>query len=193
MARIREFDTDAATEAAMVAFRERGFEGTSVQDLVDATGVGRGSLYAAFGSKEGLYLAAVDRYRQRYAVPLVELLRCGGPVRDLVREVMVDLVDEIVRDGNRLACLVVSAATERARHDGQVAERLLALTRSLEDALTDVIAEAQARGEVSTDRDARDRARFLLTTMQGIRVMGAIDPDRAHLTASADMALMVLD
>lgn len=193
MARIREFDADAATEAAMVAFREHGFDGTSIQDLVDATGVGRGSLYAAFGSKEGLYLAAVDRYRERYAVPLVALLHCGGPVHDLIRQVMVDIVDEIVRDGNRLACLVVSAATERVRHDDQVGERVLALTGSLEDALTDVIAEAQARGEIPVNRDPRDQARFLVMTMQGIRVMGAIDPDRAHLMASVDVALSCLD
>jgi TetR/AcrR family transcriptional repressor of nem operon len=63
MARLREFDTDAAVDAAVEVFRTRGYDATSIQDLVDATGVGRGSLYAAFDSKEGIYRAALERYR----------------------------------------------------------------------------------------------------------------------------------
>lgn len=78
MARTREFDTDAVVASAMEAFRRTGYEGTSMRDLSEATGLGSGSLYAAFGSKEGLYLAALDLYRRSYAVPLTELLRSGG-------------------------------------------------------------------------------------------------------------------
>ncbi len=117
MARTREFDTEKAVEAAMNAFRLNGYDGTSIQDLVDATGVGRGSLYAAFGSKEGLYLAAMDRYRAYYALPLVELLRDGAPGWELLREVLVAAVDEIVCDGSRRACLMVGAAVGRIADD----------------------------------------------------------------------------
>jgi TetR/AcrR family transcriptional repressor of nem operon len=88
MARVREFDTEAAVEAAMQVFWCRGYEATSVQDLVDATGVGRGSLYAAFGSKEGLYLAALDRYREQLAAPMLDAVRSGKPVRTVVRDVL---------------------------------------------------------------------------------------------------------
>ncbi|MFS4094225.1 TetR/AcrR family transcriptional regulator [Streptomyces sp. AF1A] len=193
MARVREFDTEAAVEAAMSAFRRKGFEGTSVQDLVDATKVGRGSLYAAFGSKEGLYRAAVDRYRERYADPLVEVLRSGAPARELLREVFVDLVDEIVRDGSRQACLIVSAASERIRYDAEVGRSVRGATGALEDALTDLIAEAQKQGQVGESKGARDLARFFVATMQGLRVMGAIEPDRRSLMASVEVALSSLD
>jgi TetR/AcrR family transcriptional repressor of nem operon len=193
MARTREFDTDAAIDAAMGAFRRKGYEGTSIQDLVEATGLGRGSLYAAFGSKDGLYLAALDLYRERYAVPLVQMLRDVTPARELIREVMVGLVDEIVGDGSRQACLIVGAAMERVHRDSTVAERLRATTGSLEDALLDVIVGAQGRGEVSAKRDALALARFLVLNMQGLRVMGAINPDRTALTASAEIALTCLD
>ncbi|MFF3564977.1 TetR/AcrR family transcriptional regulator [Streptomyces sp. NPDC002574] len=193
MARVREFDTETAVDAAMNAFRRKGYEGTSVQDLVDATGVGRGSLYAAFGSKEGLYLAAMDRYRERYALPLVELLRGGAPARELLREALVATVDGVVRDGGRQACLIVGATTERVAHDTKVAAHVRSTTTSLEDALRDVIAEAQEDGQLSSTRDARDLARFLLVTMQGLKVMGAVNPDRASLMAAAEAALSVLD
>ncbi|MFE5140561.1 TetR/AcrR family transcriptional regulator [Streptomyces fagopyri] len=193
MARTREFDTDAVVAAAMEAFRRTGYEGTSMRDLAEATGLGSGSIYAAFGSKEGLYLAALDLYRQSYAVPLTDLLRSGGDVREVIREVFVGAVDEIARDGSRLACLVVAAAMERARDDVRVGQRLRSTTRSLELALFDVIAEGQLRGRISSERAAGDLAAFLVTSLQGLRVMGAIDPDRAALTRSAEVALGCLD
>ncbi|MFC8244553.1 TetR/AcrR family transcriptional regulator [Streptomyces chartreusis] len=193
MARTREFDVDAAVSAAMEAFRRTGYEGTSMRDLAEATGLGSGSIYAAFGSKEGLYLAALDLYRQRYALPLIDLLRSGNDARDVIREVFVGSVDEIVKDGSRRACLIVAAAMERARGDAQVAARLRSTTQALELALFDVIAEGQVRGQVPADRSAADLARFLVASLQGLRVMGAIDPDRAALTRSAEVALGCLD
>ncbi|WP_329130192.1 TetR/AcrR family transcriptional regulator [Streptomyces sp. NBC_01476] len=193
MARTREFDTTAAVEAAMAAFRRTGYEGTSIQDLVEATGLGRGSIYGAFGSKEGLYLAALDLYRERFARPLVELLQEGAPARELIREVLVGAVDEIVRDGSRHACLIVGAATERAHLDLDVRDRLRDTARSLEAAFFEVIVRAQESGELPGRRGAADLARFLVTSLQGLRVMGAIEPDRAALTASAEVALAALD
>jgi TetR/AcrR family transcriptional repressor of nem operon len=192
MARLREFDTDAAIDAAVVVFRQHGYEGTSIQHLVAATGIGRGSLYAAFDNKEGLYLAAVDRYRQNYADPLIELMGCGAPARELIREMLVGLVDEIVKDGTHQACLIVSAATERIHHDAQVAQRVRATTQALEDAFTALIATAQASGGLSAAGDPRDVARFLVMTTHGLRVSGAINPDRKWLMSSVDVAMQSL-
>jgi TetR/AcrR family transcriptional repressor of nem operon len=192
MSRTREFDTDVAVAAAMSVFRQKGYEGASMRDLAEATGLGSGSLYAAFGSKEGLYLAALDLYRQRYATPLIDMLRSGHDARAVIREAFVSAVDDIARDGDHQACLIVGAAMERAHHDLRVAERLRSTTRSLELALFDVIAEGQLRGQISADRNANDLAAFLVTSLQGLRVMGAIDPDRAALMRSAEVALSCL-
>ena len=86
MARSREFDTGKAVDAAIELFRRRGFEGVSIQEIVAATGIGRGSLYAAFGSKEGIYHAALERYRAVYADPLTELLACRPVHAAVARE-----------------------------------------------------------------------------------------------------------
>jgi TetR/AcrR family transcriptional repressor of nem operon len=192
VARLREFDLDAAVAAAMDAFRRNGYEGTSMRDLTDATGLGSGSLYAAFGSKDGLYLAALDFYRQRYAAPLTELLKAADDAREVIRAIFTGAVDEIVKDGRRMACLIAGAALERAHHDPRVAERLQATTRSLESAFFDTIAEAQLRGQIPPGRSPADLAAFLVTTLQGLRVMGAVDPDRAALTRSAEVAMQCL-
>ncbi|MEW2548167.1 TetR/AcrR family transcriptional regulator [Streptomyces sp. NPDC047002] len=193
MARSREFDADAAVEAAMSAFRRAGYAGTSIQDLVDATGVGRGSLYAAFGSKEGLYLAALDRYRERYAQPLVALLDGCVGVRAVIREVLVGVVDATVRDGDREACLVIAAATELAHREPAVRDRLRRTVKSLEEALSELVARGQAAGEIPAARSAAATARLLVTVIQGLRVVGAVRPDRAALMETVDSALACLD
>ncbi|MCG5466139.1 TetR/AcrR family transcriptional regulator [Micromonospora sp. NPDC053740] len=193
MARTREFDLDAAVDAAMDVFRRKGYEGTSMRDLSEATGLGSGSIYAAFGSKDGLYLAVLDLYRQRYATPMVDLLRSGNDPRAVIREVFIGAVDDITGDGRYLSCLIVGASMERAHQDVRVAERLRSTTQSLELALYDLLAEAQLRGQITTDRSATDLAGFLVTSLQGLRVMGAINPDRAALTRYAEVALTCLN
>jgi TetR/AcrR family transcriptional repressor of nem operon len=192
MARTREFDTDHAVGAAVKTFRSKGFAGSSIQDLVEATGVGRGSLYAAFGDKDGLYLAAVQRYRRDYAEPLLELLGTGAPARTLIRQTLDGLVDEILRDGEQQACLIVSASVDRFHGDARVAQCIRATTDGLEDALTRVVADGQDRGELTSSQDPRDLARFLLATIHGLRVTGAINPDRRWLTSVVEVAIAAL-
>ncbi|HTF07294.1 MAG TPA: TetR family transcriptional regulator [Asanoa sp.] len=192
MARTREFDLDTVVDAAMRVFRTKGYEGASMRDLAEATGLGSGSLYAAFGSKEGLYLASLDRYRQHYATPLVDILRSGSDFREVIRAVFVGVIDDIVTDGQRMACLIVGAAVERAHFDARVVDRLRSTTQSLEMALYDLLAEAQVRGQIPADSSARDLAGFLMTSIQGLRVMGAINSDRAALMRSAEVALSCL-
>ncbi|WP_431964918.1 TetR/AcrR family transcriptional regulator [Actinacidiphila sp. bgisy160] len=192
MARTREFDTEAAVTAAMQAFRRTGYGGTSVRDLANAMEIGSGSIYAAFGSKEGLYLAALDLYRRRYALPFIEMLRAGGDARETIRAAFAAVIDEVTCGPGQASCLIVGAAMERAHSDAQVAERLRATTQLLELTLFEVIAEAQGRGEIPAGQSAADLAGFLAMAFQGLRVMGAINPDRAALTRAAEVALNCL-
>ncbi|WP_433304511.1 TetR/AcrR family transcriptional regulator [Actinoplanes sp. CA-030573] len=193
MARTREFDTDAAVEQAMQLFWCRGFEATSIQDLVEATGVQRGSLYAAFGSKEGLYLAALDRYRQQLSRPLIDALRAGEPVRPLLRATLLSLVDAAVAANGTRCCLIVGAALERLPVDTDVATRVRDTVTAIEDALHDALAAAQQQGHLHTYHDPRALARFFVMTIQGLRVLGVVQPDRTTLTDAVDTALTTLD
>ncbi len=143
----------------MNAFRRNGYDGTSIQHPVEATGVGRDSQYAAFGSEEGLYLTAMDRCRQYYALPLVEFPRQGASGLELLRYVLVAAIDEIVRDDSRLACLTVGAVAGRIARDPQASSPVQSTADMLEDALHQVIAEAQADGHLSDRRDPRELAR----------------------------------
>ncbi|GLW11523.1 hypothetical protein Misp01_66510 [Microtetraspora sp. NBRC 13810] len=102
-------------------------------------------------------------------------------------------METILRDGREQSCLIVGAAAEGLCRDPEVAARVEATTSSLEDALTEMIAAAQTGGELSDARDARGLARFVMTTMHGLRVMGAINPDRRYLMSVAEAALCGLN
>jgi TetR/AcrR family transcriptional repressor of nem operon len=193
VARTREFDTEAAVERAMDLFWSRGFAATSVQDLVDATGVGRGSLYAAFGSKEGLYLAALDRYREQLAVPMVTALRSGAPVRDVVRGLLEGLAAQAVADQQRRGCLMVNAATERCPGDPTVARRVRDTVAANEAALVEALTAARAAGQLGADKDPVALARFLVAVTHGLRVTGVITPEPPVLRDVVEVALGCLD
>lgn len=193
MARTREFDTEAAVERAMDLFWSRGFAATSVQDLVDATGIGRGSLYAAFGSKEGLYLAALDRYREQLAVPMVAALRSGAPVRDVVRGLLEGLAAQAVADQERRGCLMVNAATERCAEDPTVARRVRDTVAANEAALVEALTAARAAGQLAPGKDPVALARFLVAVTHGLRVTGVITPEPQVLRDVVEVALGCLD
>jgi len=100
VARTKEFDPDSALRAAMDLFWRKGYEATSMQDLVDGLGIGRGSIYATFGSKHELYLRALDRYAEQSDVRALDRLSRSGPalpvVREFVRAFLADALTEAV-------------------------------------------------------------------------------------------------
>ncbi len=192
MARPREFDPDQAVDNALEIFWRRGYKATSVQDLVEATGVQRGSLYAAFGSKAGLFDAAMDRYMAEYSAPRM-LENEDRPIREALTELLDALVDTAVTDKSRRGCFITNTAVELTPHDRAVAKKVARNLGDLEDVLTRRLADAQAKGEVRADREPRALARFLVGSVQGLRVMSKVTPDRERLRDIADIVLASLD
>jgi TetR/AcrR family transcriptional repressor of nem operon len=97
MARPKEFDKDEALQKAMNVFWCRGFEATSMQDVVDAMGIKRQSLYDTFGGKHQLYLAALDRYRAEQDAKLLALLGTPGPVKEKLRKLFYEVIEVSIR------------------------------------------------------------------------------------------------
>src|ERR1700709_331625 len=106
MARNRSFDLESTVAAASEVFRREGYAGASMRDLSQATGLGSGSLYAAFGSKDGLYLAALDQYREKYAHALIEQLSEEPDPAVAIRGAFTASVDLMVDDARSRSCLI---------------------------------------------------------------------------------------
>ncbi|WP_131737474.1 TetR/AcrR family transcriptional regulator [Actinomadura roseirufa] len=192
MARTREFDTEAAVAAAMEVFRSRGYEATSIQDLVEATGIGRGSLYAAFGSKDGLYERALRHYSAGSLRTMAGRLDRDAPIREILRDLLLALVDDTVGDPDRRGCLMTNTAVERLPGDA-VAGRIVGESF---DRVAGLVEEAlrhgRARGELPPDADVTALSDFVTTTIQGLRVQGKAGADRRRLAAVVDTALRAL-
>ncbi|MEU1194884.1 TetR/AcrR family transcriptional regulator [Streptomyces sp. NPDC005813] len=194
MARTKEFDPDAALRAALELFWRRGYEATSMADLVEHLGIGRASLYATFGSKHELYLKAFDRYEQTGLTRIVGELSRPGPALPAVRAVVRSYATEAAHEElRRSGCLVTNTAAELAPHDPASARRVERNWDQLETVLHTALARAQAQGELPRGRDPLALARMLLVLMQGLRVVGKASSDPARVRDAAEQALALLD
>jgi TetR/AcrR family transcriptional repressor of nem operon len=192
MSRTKEFDPDAVLQKALELFWDRGYEATSMADLVEHLGIARASIYATFGGKHELYVRALDRYVQGRDPRLVEMLSQPGPVLPAVRALVEAYAAESVCDARRRGCMVVSAAVELMSRDPQAARRVEASWDTLETALTSALTRARAQGEIGAEKDPRALARFLLVLLQGMRVLGHAHPDPGRVQDAAAQALTVL-
>ncbi|MGA5038081.1 TetR/AcrR family transcriptional regulator [Streptomyces capoamus] len=194
MARTKEFDPDAALQSALELFWRRGYEATSMADLVEHLGIGKASLYATFGSKHELYLRALDRYEQSGLAPIVHELSRPGPalpaVRALVRRYAREAADQRLR---LQGCMVTNTAAELAPHDPAAARRVERNWDQLETLLHSALVRARGQGELPADRDPLALARALLVLMQGLRVVGKASADPARVRDAAEQALTLLD
>ncbi|MFC9650765.1 MULTISPECIES: TetR/AcrR family transcriptional regulator [unclassified Streptomyces] len=194
MARTKEFDPDAALQAALELFWRRGYEATSMTDLVEHLGIGRASIYATFGSKHELYLKAMDRYTETRDPFLLAELSQPGPALPAVREVVRRFAAEAASPEGRLTgCFVTNAAAELAPHDPVVARRVEISWEHVETPLHSALVRAQAQGELPEGRDPRALARMLFVLLQGVRIVGKASDDPARVRGAAEQALALLD
>ncbi|MGW3441008.1 TetR/AcrR family transcriptional regulator [Streptomyces bacillaris] len=194
MARTKEFDPDAALQSALELFWRRGYEATSIADLVEHLDIGRASIYATFGNKHELYLKALDRYAEgRDAVLLDELSQPGDAlpaVRAVVRRFAAEAGSEDVR---LKGCLVTNTAVELAPHEAASARRVGSSWDRFETLLHSALVRAQAQGELAEGRDPRALARMVLVLLQGVRVVGKASGDTARVRDAVEQALSLLE
>ncbi len=192
MTRTKEFDPDVAVAAAIDIFWARGYANTSMQDLVDELGLNRGSIYGTFGSKHELFVTALTRYCELAPQPLLDALAQDGPLLPRLRTTLVRLVDADLTDPERKGCLLVNAAMETLPGDTDTTELFARTTGTIRIAFESAIRRAIADGELRRELAPADAAAFLLTTLQGLRVMAKASDDRKALVATVDLALRAL-
>ena len=193
MARPREFDEDRVLDAVMETFWRKGYEGTSAQDLVDATGLGRGSLYAAYANKDGLFEQALLRYRKRAQGHVDQLREPGSPIERL-RELTQGIVDADLEASEKRGCLATNSAIEMASRDPRVADLVRQNFNILMRGIEETIKRGQKAGEIRTNADAETLALFVFNAVQGLRVLTSTASlkDRERLTAIIDQTLAAL-
>ncbi|MEV0197666.1 TetR family transcriptional regulator [Nonomuraea sp. NPDC050691] len=192
MARTKEFDPDAALDAALELFWERGYESTSMADLVERLGIGRASLYATFGGKHELYMKALERYLERRDPSPIEALSQPGPALPAIRRLVESYARESSTEEGKRGCMIANAAAELLPRDEEVCRFVDRNWEGLETALTSALIRARAQGELDAGKDPRTLARFLIVVLQGMRLMGKASPDPARMRDAAAHALSLL-
>jgi AcrR family transcriptional regulator len=165
--RPREFDRGMALEAAMLAFWRKGFAATSMNDLCDAMDVRSPSLYAAFGSKEALYLEAIQHYVEVYGPPVWDGLAEGATARAGVQNVLLAATESLpeshVTPGGCMAALA-AVCDEWPAGIAQVVRKIRSeMLRVLRSRLEAGV----ANGELPTTADIEGLSRFYLSVYQG--------------------------
>ncbi|MFI7641347.1 TetR/AcrR family transcriptional regulator [Nonomuraea sp. NPDC049400] len=192
MGRPREFSDEAVVDAAMAVFWEKGYEATSTQDLCERTGLGRGSLYNAFGSKHRLYEEAIRRYAETKAEAQLAMLAETGSVRERLRDLMLGVIDADMADPGRRGCLALNAATESSGRTTAVAGLVRRQFADLEQALCRLVEIGQSTGELSSERAPLQVARAFQCAYYGLRVLAKVTDDRNALLDVVEGAIAAL-
>lgn len=192
MARPIEFDPTQVLDEAMKLFWCQGYEATSTQSLTEVMGIKPGSLYNTFKDKHTLYLRALDRYQDTVGSCSFAVLAETASGKEAIKRFFADLVEETVSDPNRRGCFMLNAIIETSAHDPEVAQRAEKAMHAGEAIFLKVLERAQRAGEIGGWHDLKPLATFLMATVQGVRVMGKVNPNRAVLNGIVAVALSTL-
>ncbi|NOK20081.1 TetR/AcrR family transcriptional regulator [Corallococcus carmarthensis] len=189
MARPRTFDEAQVLRAVRDQFWNKGYAATSMDDLMQATGLGKGSLYGAFGDKHQLFLKVFDAY----CVSSVEAVKktLEGPdagALERLRQYLLGVATASAAPANRRGCLLGRGTAELAAQDAQVADRALETFRGLEAAFVRCLEQARAHGDLAAQADPRKLGAMLLAVMRGLEAVGKAGMDEASLRGMVETA-----
>ncbi|SDD06250.1 TetR/AcrR family transcriptional regulator [Glycomyces harbinensis] len=188
MGRPKNFEPDVAVARAMEAFWSNGYAGTSPADLAEATGVGKGSLYHAFGSKRELFGKALDLYGSAGSELTDEYLNEPGTAKERIRAYLVFLVETDISSPARRGCLAANTALELGGRDDEATRAVARMTDETIRLLAERLRKGQREGDVAPEVDPDAQAHFLMNTLVGLRVM-AKTHDGPALRGIIDTAL----
>lgn len=193
MARPKEFEPDEALEKAMQTFWAQGYHDTSVRDLVRSTGVNQYGLYSTFDDKHGLFLAALDRYRDKVTSVILRELQIDESGRVAIRRAF-DRILSITRETNgHSGCLMCTTAVELAPFDEKAAAKVADHMELLRGAFQDAIERAQRTGEISNNKDPRALAEFLTTTVYSVGLLMRSGAGDAYVKRHVETALEIVE
>ena len=190
--RPRQFELGDAARNAMHVFWDRGYEGASLPDLIQGTGLSRGSLYKAFGDKKGLLLAALDIYCAHALKVTADTLSQSGTARQAIHESMLRHARSSSGEEGRRGCMLVAVANELVALEPEVGQRIARMLHRTQQLYASAIIRGQAAGEFG-EGDEQAMAHFLVCQIEGMRVLGKTGASDADMIALVGRSMRLLD
>ena len=182
----KSFDEEDVLAKAMHVFWDKGYDSASISDLVDCTGINKGSLYNTFGGKKQLFVKALLKYDQEVRRALLAELEALDDPKKAISTLLDNLVEETIEDSQKKGCFLINTASEIATHEGEVIEIVTRGLNEMEAFLRRCIEVGQVRDDFSSDLDPKATATALLGVIVAIRVLGRGVFDRPALETIAD-------
>ena len=192
MGRPREFDAGSALDQAMEVFWRHGYEGATIAQLTDAMGINPPSLYAAFGNKEGLLKAALDRYSAKRAAWMDEVLS-ASTARDVAERMLMGIADTQTDPANPPGCLLVQGGLACGTGSENVPFELAARRALTEDQIRERFIRAKSEGDLKETADPVALARYLSAVSVGMGVMASSGADREALRQVAAVSVEAIE
>jgi TetR/AcrR family transcriptional repressor of nem operon len=180
VARPRNFDEATVLDDAVRTFWQNGFDATAVETLCAAMNLSPGSLYAAFGGKRELFLAALDRYMDQVSTDAIQRISAPASGMEGIRAYFSNLTNAIAEGRRRRGCFLTNSLIELGERDPAVAEKIMLNLTRLETAFAGALTRASAAGEIKADPGAKS-ASFLVSVVQGLNVLANTRPSRSTL------------
>ena len=190
MARPRSFDPDEALDLARDVFWQKGFQGTSLDDITAATGLAKPSLYAAFGDKSALFLKVLDRYHQRIVANAERAINEGPSARDAIERWLTGFVPFCSGAKGSRGCLSVNTTADGASDQKEVRKRVQRFNRKLEELLADRLRTDRAQFAAGFDPDSAAQA--IMAMYLGLMVLAKDAPDAARVRAALNQVMKLL-
>ena len=188
----KSFDEDIAVEKAMQVFWKKGFDSASISDLIEGTGVNRGSLYNAFGGKQPLFVKALLKYDVDRQAMLASLEALDDP-KKAVSTFFDSIVAKTVADQHHKGCFMFNTALDISTHDDEVKEIVTNGVKAIEAFFRRSIEVGQARGDIRKSVEAKTTANTLVALTVAIRVLGRGVFAEAALQEIADEAKRLIE
>jgi TetR/AcrR family transcriptional regulator, transcriptional repressor for nem operon len=189
----KQFDVNEVLDKAMQAFWSRGYAATSMQDLVDCTGINRGSLYSTYRDKHELFLAALRMYDNTLrGKRLADLESRYGP-REAIRQLFLAFTLQVSEKGGNRGCFLTNTALELAAHDPEARDVVAHAQKEMEAFFARMIRKGKGQGEVAPHVKPAETASGLLASLIGLVVLTRSRPERALLRTIVDDAVRRLD
>jgi len=192
--RPRAFDEERALDAAMDVFWQEGYNDTSLQSLLKATGLSKSSLYQTFGSKQDLFIRCLEQYKQNMLDELLDALAVTGSPRQFIHNFLVDITKEATPDNHhRKGCLFVKTAHELAQKEPVIASAMTEGISQVATVFRRAIDQAKAMGEIKTSTPTDSLLAYLMTSITGLRTMVMTGADRVNLEPVIELTMTVIE
>jgi TetR/AcrR family transcriptional regulator, transcriptional repressor for nem operon len=193
MPRPKNFKKEEVLQKAKELFWQKGFEATSIQDLVEHLGINKQSLYDTFGDKQTLYLSALNNYRLENELWLNSLNLSNGSVKESFKLLFESVITGVCDDSERKGCFLTNATVESSSKNTEVNKICVEGMESLEKRFSNLIKQGQASGELKNELDADGIASFFYVILNGLRAVGKIKEDKGKLNEVIKNTLSVLN